>query len=858
MTDQRGQTTSGFRTSDVKGLLDSLTEREDTAKKAHPPGSEIGKYLVQRLLGCQGQATLLLAIDPDLRRQVVLKLYHSGVSGQQRARLVNEGRALARLSHENVASCHGIEELNKHLYLVLEFVEGKSLREILDKSSLKHREMATIFRQIAVGLHHVHQAGLLHGDLKPSNVMIKDDGTVKLIDFGLVQTTISDATDGSGTPAYMAPERVNDPPVIDERSDIFSAGAMLYEMLTGEPPFAAATNQGCRELARLGKIEPVQKRNPTAPDQLAAICSTCVATDSAMRYESAQGLIEAIDANGVGNAPVASTKVQLSAAGKVAMCAMILGLLGAGLFVWHTIFVGSTDDFAAVEPTASKAPVIQHPKVPNEMYVGMDQLRKLPKSVIKALSEDNADAALATTKEGVELASRPELAEGYLNEYGKLDEEVQRWAEASPAVRAAICSSFVELYNALGQRGSLTEKSSVEELKERCRNAVREIARVTGSEDSLILNYAKEMLASIERDDPRVIDLWQEIVKSGSDMFGIHSPYCLDVKYRLAYAAVSHGRYDIAKEKFGEIAATETDTSAPSRRLAFQALMAQSSSLVSLERLDQARNSVEAAGDLLDSIRPDKPGQAFMMEELHLLAGSIRIERKSNDDFTAIKLGKQAQTLMNQMEDDVEKRGLEAMICSQLGCSYARTGQRKKAEEVISRGLEIERKESGESSSRYANQLSMASLAWSRLDEERAYEYCLSSHEINEQSRGMNANSASGLINLARLSTADNSRMRTHTCEAFRVLQKLRDEKGIGDKQFVYFLLENAKFLNKVNATDLFEKSVEIASNVIESSLEQASGKNEVEEWERLLDRLRAVKALKHNLIYDTNSVPPN
>ena len=255
MSDQESRKARKLHTSDVKGLLDSLTQLSADAQQTYRPGSKIGKYLVQQILGCQGQATLVLAIDPHLRRQVVLKLYHAGISGQQRIRLVNEGRALAQLGHENVAACHGIDDFNDHFFLILEYVEGESLEKYLEEHSPTHGEMVAILRQIACGLHHVHQADLIHGDLKPANVMVKKDGSVKLIDFGLVQTVVSEHTDGSGTPAYMAPERLGDnPDLVDQRSDIFSAGAILYEMLVGEPPFAATTNQECRELARRGEI----------------------------------------------------------------------------------------------------------------------------------------------------------------------------------------------------------------------------------------------------------------------------------------------------------------------------------------------------------------------------------------------------------------------------------------------------------------------------------------------------------------------------------------------------------------------------------------------------------------------------
>ena len=287
----------GLRTSEVRELISSLTHLRTEAANCHTPGTFIGKYAIQRILGCLGQATLVLAFDPDLHRQVVLKLYHSSASGQHRIRMFNEGRALARIDDACVASCHGVEEFAGQPYLVLEFVEGKSLQTVLAQRSLSFQEAVAIFRQIVQGLSRVHEANLLHRDLKPANVMVKPDGHAKLIDFGLVQSVGTDScTDDSGTPAYMAPERLRRPKAfVDQRSDIFGAGAILYEMLCGVPPFAAPSNEQGRELARKGKIESLARRNPKVPPWLAALCMKCVAVEPADRFHSASELLDAVE-----------------------------------------------------------------------------------------------------------------------------------------------------------------------------------------------------------------------------------------------------------------------------------------------------------------------------------------------------------------------------------------------------------------------------------------------------------------------------------------------------------------------------------------------------------------------------------
>ena len=438
MSNQERRKTRDFNTSDVKGLLNSLTQLGEEAQQLHRPGTTVGKYSVQRILGCQGQATLILAIDPHLRRQVVLKLYHAGVSGQHRIRLVNEGRALARLGHENVAACHGIEEFNDHFFLVLEYVEGQSLQNYLEGRSPMPGEMAAIVSQIASGLHHVHEAGLIHGDLKPANVMVKDDGTVKLIDFGLVQTVLSESADGSGTPAYMAPERLGDnADQVDQRSDIFSAGAILYEMLVGEPPFAATTNQECRELARRGEIEAVKSRNPAAPDKLADICTQCLAIDPAARFASGEELAFAIDSSMASGKSTNERSVHRSKVGMIVVAA-IIGILS--LFTWLR---------GGIAPASQ--PVVQRQVYTPALYAGVDQLAELETEVFESIARNQKTAALVASQNALKLARRPDLVDAYGAQYQLLNKEVTLWANASSADRDLVANALMEMEKSYSQ-----------------------------------------------------------------------------------------------------------------------------------------------------------------------------------------------------------------------------------------------------------------------------------------------------------------------------------------------------------------------------------------------------------------------
>ena len=242
------------------------------------PSGQVGKYQIERILGCHGQAVVIQATDPDLDRTVALKIYHSAISGQHRKRMINEGRALARIESPNVANCFGVEEFDECVFLVNEFIEGETLRTCLDNELLTVEEKIEVLSQLALGLNDIHGVGLLHRDLKPENIVITPQGRTKIIDFGLVGPMDSNDVpdhDSSGTPAYMAPERPRaDHKNTDQRSDIFSVGAILYEMLTGSPPFESPSNTKSRQLASSNEFESLSDDIQSTPS--GRLCMECL------------------------------------------------------------------------------------------------------------------------------------------------------------------------------------------------------------------------------------------------------------------------------------------------------------------------------------------------------------------------------------------------------------------------------------------------------------------------------------------------------------------------------------------------------------------------------------------------------
>ncbi len=227
------------------------------------PGSRLGPYEIVAPLGAGGMGEVYRARDPRLGRDVAIKALPDEFArdAERLARFEREARLLATLSHPNVAGIHGVEEVGEHRYLVLEFVEGETLAARIDRGALPLDEALDVCRQIAAGVEAAHEAGIVHRDLKPGNVMLKNDGSVKVLDFGLARTGAAGAASSSdpslsasptmtaaattagvilGTAAYMSPEQARGR-AVDRRSDIWSFGCVLYECLTARQAFSGET-----------------------------------------------------------------------------------------------------------------------------------------------------------------------------------------------------------------------------------------------------------------------------------------------------------------------------------------------------------------------------------------------------------------------------------------------------------------------------------------------------------------------------------------------------------------------------------------------------------------------------------------
>jgi serine/threonine protein kinase/Tol biopolymer transport system component len=274
----------------------------------HP--AAIGPFTIEREIGRGGMGEVYLALDTRLDRRVAIKALpaHLAQDPDRLARFQREAKLLASLSHPNIGAIHGLEEANGHQYLILEFIEGGTLSERLKDGAIPVDEALGLAKQMAEAIEVAHEKGIIHRDLKPGNVMVTPEGVVKVLDFGLARTADGAPSTTSapvsadsptvtpparaahsptiqgvimGTAGYMSPEQARGKPV-DKRSDIFSFGCVLYEMLSGSQPFRGETVADAIG-ATLHKESDLSLLPPNTPRRVRDLLANCLAKEKKSR-----------------------------------------------------------------------------------------------------------------------------------------------------------------------------------------------------------------------------------------------------------------------------------------------------------------------------------------------------------------------------------------------------------------------------------------------------------------------------------------------------------------------------------------------------------------------------------------------
>src|SRR5688572_2945226 len=271
-----------------------------------PAGTRIGPYEILAPIGSGGMGEVYRAHDSRLNREVALKILSPALSKDpdRRERFEREARAAAALNHPNIVTIHSVEEIDGIPFLTLELVDGQTLGDIIPADGLPLDRVLTLGIALADGVGAAHQRGITHRDLKPANIMLTSDGRVKVLDFGLAKvkeeeqmaaaagmptTALTGEGRIVGTVAYMSPEQAEGKPV-DQRSDVFSLGIILYEMASGVRPFAGDTQMSILSAIMKDTPKPITEARAGLPRELSKIVDRCLAKDLEDRYQSAKDL----------------------------------------------------------------------------------------------------------------------------------------------------------------------------------------------------------------------------------------------------------------------------------------------------------------------------------------------------------------------------------------------------------------------------------------------------------------------------------------------------------------------------------------------------------------------------------------
>ena len=253
-------------------------------------GQTLGKYKIVGPLGSGGFGAVYLARDTWIDKNVAIKVPHR--QNLNFAELLQEPRLLAALDHPNIVSITTAEKQENVFFIVMEYVEGDTLENVIAGNALETARALDYSTQVCSAIRHAHDQGVIHRDLRPPNMLISRSGVLKVADFG-VSRFLELAARGTtviGSPPYMAPEQFEGKAVF--ASDIYSLGVTMYQMLTGVLPYKSPTPSDLQRLMRQDLVQPPRIRNPAIPVALNDIVMKAMAPDIARRYQSAQQLLD--------------------------------------------------------------------------------------------------------------------------------------------------------------------------------------------------------------------------------------------------------------------------------------------------------------------------------------------------------------------------------------------------------------------------------------------------------------------------------------------------------------------------------------------------------------------------------------
>jgi eukaryotic-like serine/threonine-protein kinase len=311
-----------------------------------------GRYRVERTLGSGGMAVVYLAHDEELHRRVAIKVLAEHLAGDDsfRARFLQESKLAGRLSHPNVVQVYDAGETEGSPYIVMEYVPGDTIAQ---RGKLSYREAVPLALQACAGLQHAHAAGLVHRDVKPANLLVREDDVLKIADFGIARaaelTRLTEHGTVLGTAAYLSPEQAAGEEVTTA-TDIYSLGAVVYELLTGRPPYKFESLAELAAQQKGGIITPLRDLESSVPEPVEAAVMHALAREPRFRPASAAdfadelaaaselpvepllatAITEPLHSRTYRSVPGSSAWLWIVGAAAVATVAVVLGLLSLG------------------------------------------------------------------------------------------------------------------------------------------------------------------------------------------------------------------------------------------------------------------------------------------------------------------------------------------------------------------------------------------------------------------------------------------------------------------------------------------------------------------------------------------------